>query len=319
LSRIAAFADEGHTSVAVELVLSARHPEAEAVQALRQLDSASVKVSALLVSPRREFKTRPSNTLPDGEVPIDNLIAALRRAGFAGKIGAGTPSYFTEFNRNPLGAAGDFVFFSVAAIVHAADDISVAETLSVYPTQVESARALCPGKPLWLGPCTIGVRHNPYGSATQSNPSNGRVPSATIDPRQSALFGAAYAVAAAAQAAASGVEAVTLGAPVGSFGIMNEDGSPRPIKAVVAELTSSAGSQGHALATGIPGIYGVAYGSGQSLRAIVANLTSEAVSFALPIGLGKARLLQPHPSWSPAVEQTGRLDLPSCRTALLSA
>ena len=192
------------------------------------------------------------------------------------------------------------------------------ETLSVYPMLVESARALCPGKPVWLGPCTIGVRHNPYGVATQSNPSNGRVPSATIDPRQSALFGAAYAVAAAAQAAASGVETVTLGAPVGPFGIMNGDGSPRPVKAIVAELTSAAGSQGHALATGIPGIYGVAYGSGQSLRALVANLTAEPVSFTLPIGLGRARLLQPHAAWS-ATEQTGRLDLPSYRTALLSA
>ena len=204
LSRIAEFAGQGRACVAVELVLSARHPEAEAAQALRQVDSAGVKVSALLVSPRREFRTRPSNTLPDGEVPIDELVAALRRAGFTRKIGAGTPSYLTEFNRNPPGAAGDFVFFSVAAIVHAADDISVAETLSVYPMLAESARALCPGKPVWLGPCTIGVRHNPYGVATQSNPSNGRVPSATIDPRQSALFGAAYAVAAAAQAAAVG-------------------------------------------------------------------------------------------------------------------
>ncbi len=151
-------------------MLSARDPDAEAMEALRLIDDAGLKPSTLLVSPRREFKTRPSNTLPDGEAPIDDLVSALRRAGFAGKIGAGTPSYFTEFNRNPPGQAGDFVFFSVAGIVHAADDISVAETLSVYPTLVESARALCPGKPVWLGPCTIGVRHNPYGSATQAQP-----------------------------------------------------------------------------------------------------------------------------------------------------
>ncbi|MEP9390049.1 hypothetical protein [Mesorhizobium sp. KR9-304] len=317
LSRIAAFAKQGRASVAVELVLPAKNPEAEAAEALRLMKSAGLKPTALLVSPRCEFKTRPSNTLPDGEAPIDELVAALKHAGFAGKIGAGTPSYFTEFNRNPPGKAGDFVFFSVAAIVHAADDTSVAETLSVYPTLVESARALCPGKPVWLGPCTIGVRHNPYGSATQPNPSNGRVPSATIDPRQSALFAAAYAVAAAAHASASGVEAVILGSPVGPFGIMNGDGSPRPIKAIVAELTSAAGSQGHALAIGIPGIYGVAYGSDQSLRALVANLTSEAIS-SLPIGLGKARLLQSHAAWS-ATEKTGRLDLPPYRTALLSA
>jgi hypothetical protein len=317
LSRLAAFVNAGRASVAVELVLSARNPDAEAAEALRQIESAGLDPSALLVSPRREFKTRSSNTLPVGEVPVDELVATLRRAGFTGKIGAGTPSYFTEFNRNPPGKEGDFVFFSVAAIVHAADDISVAETLSVHPVLVESARALCPGKPVWLGPCTIGVRHNPYGAATQPNQSNGRVPSATIDPRQSALFGAAYAVAAAAQAAASGVETVTLGAPAGPFGIFNADGSPRPIKAVVAELASAAGSEGHVLRTGLSGVYGIAYRPGQSLRALVANLTAEPVSLALPANLAKASLLGPGAIWSPA--QSGRLDLPPYRTALLSA
>jgi D-apionolactonase len=129
LAHVAAFAKQSRTSVAIELVLSARDPVADAGEALRLTDSVGLQPSALLVSPRREFKTRPSHMLPDGEAPIDDLVAALRRAGFPGKIGAGTPSYFTEFNRNPPGTAGDFVFFSVAATVHAADDISVAETL----------------------------------------------------------------------------------------------------------------------------------------------------------------------------------------------
>jgi hypothetical protein len=316
-SRVAALAAQGLAPIAVELILSARDPDAEAAEALRLIEVAGLNPSALFVSPRREYKTRPSHTLPDGEAPIDGLVAALRRAGFAGEIGAGTPSYFTEFNRNPPGTAGDFVFFSVAATVHAADDISVAETLSIYPVLVESARALCPGKPVWLGPCTIGVRHNPYGAATQPNPSNLRVPSATVDPRQSALFGAAYAVAAAAQAAASGVETVTLGAPAGPFGIFNADGSPRPIKAVVAELAAAAGSEGHVLRTGLSGIYGLAYRSGQSRRALIANLTAEPVSLALPTDLAKALLLRSGAIWSPA--QSGRLDLPPYRTALVSA
>ncbi|MEP9386396.1 hypothetical protein [Mesorhizobium sp. KR9-304] len=319
LSRIAAFARDSRASIAVELVLGARNPDAEAAEALRSIKSAGLSPAALLVSPRREFTSRPSNALPDGEGPIDELVAALRRAGFARPIGAGTPSYFTEFNRNPPGTAGDFVFFSIAATVHAADDISVAETLSVYPTLVESARALCPGKPVWLGPCTIGVRHNPYGSATQPNPSNRRVPSATIDPRQSALFAAAYAVAAAAQVASSGVETLILAAPSGPFGIFNADGSSRPIKAVVTELASASGLEGHALHTGIPGVYGIAYGSGRNRKALVANLSPEPVSLTFPAGLTSASLLQPEAAWSAAAQQGDRLDLPPYRTALLPA
>lgn len=316
LSRIAAFAKQGRASIVVELVLSARDPDTEAMEALRLIDDAGLKPSTLLVSPRREFKTRPSNVLPGGEAPIDDLVSALRRAGFAGKIGGGTPSNFTEFNRNPPGIASDLVFFSVAGIVHAGDDISVAETVSVYPTLVESARLLCPGKPVWLGPCTIGVRHNPYGSASQPNPSSLRVPSATIDPRQSALFGAAYAVAAATQAASSGVETITLGAPTGPFGIVNADGSARPIKAIVAELASAA-SHGHVLVSGTPGVYGISYGSGQNLRALVANLAPEPVALALPAGLTESSLLLPDATWSPA--QPGRLALPAWRAALLLA
>ena len=101
---------------------------------------------------------------------IGELVDALRAAGLKASIGAGTPSFFTEFNRNPPTGDGDFVFFSVASNVHAADDLSVMETLSVYPAVIASARKLCPGKPLWLGPCTIGMRHNPYGADVAANP-----------------------------------------------------------------------------------------------------------------------------------------------------
>jgi hypothetical protein len=319
ISRVADFARQANASVAIELVFSARDPESEAATALTLIDAAGQTPSALLVSPRREFKTRASHMLPDGEAPIDGLVAALRQAGFVGKIGAGTPSYFTEFNRNPPGAAGDFVFFSVAGIVHAADDISVAETVGVYPMLIESARALCPGKPVWLGPCTIGVRHNPYGTATQPNPTGLRIPSTTIDPRQSALFAAAYATAAAVQAASSGVETLTLGAAAGPFGVLNADGSPRPIHAIARELASAAGAESRSLLTGLPGVHGMAYRSNNGLRGLIANLNPETVSFVPLENLTKSSLLLPDATWSSPAELGGRLDLPPYRIVLLSA
>ena len=143
-------------------------------------------------------------------------------------IGAGTPSFFTEFNRNPPTGDGDFVFFSVASNVHAADDLSVMETLSVYPAVIASARKLCPGKPLWLGPCTIGMRHNPYGAAVAANPEHVRLPAAGDDPRHGALFGAAFAVGVAAQAVAAGVDHLVLAAPTGRFGLLDEVGKASP-------------------------------------------------------------------------------------------
>ena len=78
------------------------------------------------------------------KAPISELVDALRAAGLKASIGAGTPSFFTEFNRNPPTGDCDFVFFSVASNVHAADDLSVMETLSVYPAVIASAREAVP-------------------------------------------------------------------------------------------------------------------------------------------------------------------------------
>jgi hypothetical protein len=139
------------------------------------------------------------------------------------------------------------------------------------------------------------------------------VASATVDPRQSALFGAAYAVAAAAQAAASGVETLTLAAPTGPFGIINSDGSPRPIKAIAAELSSAAGLEGQPLRTSAFDVYGVSYGR----RALIANLSGSSVSLALPNGLGKASTLEIGATWS--LPLSDRLNLAPYRVALLSA
>ena len=225
LVQAADFARSIGARLAIEAIFNAVDPQAEATTIVDAIKSANVEPSAVLVSPRREFKTRPSNMLPPGESDTGELVDALRTAGLKASIGAGTPSFFTEFNRNPPTGDGDFVFFSVASNVHAADDLSVMETLSVYPAVIASARKLCPGKPLWLGPCTIGMRHNPYGADVAANPWAVRLPAAGDDPRHGALFGAAFATGVAAQAAAAGVDHLILAAPTGRFGLVTEAGA----------------------------------------------------------------------------------------------
>jgi hypothetical protein len=69
--------------------------------------------------------------------------------------------------------------------------------------------------------------YNPYGASTTPNPDNKRITMVTHDPRQNGLFGAAWAAGYLARAAAGGVDAVTLMAPTGPFGIL-ADGKPRP-------------------------------------------------------------------------------------------
>ena len=55
------------------------------------------------------------------------------------------------------------------------------------------------------GPSAMGMRYNPYGKTTDANPANIRTAFAHQDPRQRALFGAAFAVGYMARAAAAGI------------------------------------------------------------------------------------------------------------------
>src|SRR5690606_5410553 len=77
-----------------------------------------------------------------------------------------------------------------------------------------------PGVPYRVGPSMLGMRDNPYGAAPVPNPENRRIAMALNDPRQRGLFGAAWNLGYAARMAAAGVEALTLSAPVGAFGVV---------------------------------------------------------------------------------------------------
>jgi D-apionolactonase len=280
LVQAADFANSIGARLAIEAIFDAVDPRTEATRVIDAIRSADVEPSAVLVSPRREFKTRPSNMLAPGESAMHELVSALRANGLTASIGAGTPSFFTEFNRNPPTGDGDFIFFSVASNVHAADDLSVMETLSVYPSVIASARKLCPGKPLWLGPCTIGMRHNPYGAAV-ANPARVRLPAAGDDPRRGALFGAAFAVGVATQAAAAGVDHLVLAAPTGRFGLVGEADGRTPLQAVHAELAAACGSECYRVTSDHDGVLALAYRLGDLIRILVANLTPNDVALSV--------------------------------------
>lgn len=284
LRRAASLAAVTGARLAIEVILDAIDPGIEAKAVADAIRSSEIEPGAVLVSPRREFKTRSSNLVPPGERPISDLVTALRASGIAAAIGAGTPSLFTEFNRNPPTGEADFVFFGNAAIVHAADDLSVMETLSVYPSVIATARRLCPGKPIWLGPCTIGMRHNPYGQSVAPNPTRVRMPAAGEDPRHGALFGAAFAVGVAAQASAAGVDHLAIASPTGWFGLLDPTGVRRPIQAVHAELAAAAGAERYQISVDHAGVAAIGYRLGDDIRVLVANLTPSAVNLSLPSG-----------------------------------
>jgi hypothetical protein len=181
---------------------------------------------------------QPEGPWPEGATPAD-AIAPLRRTFPEALVGAGSFTTFTEFNRcRPDPSQVDFVTFGSSAIVHAADDLSVMETLEALPQIFATARAVAPGRPLHLGLMSIGMRSNPYGARVMPNPDGLRLPMAQDDPRQRTGFAAAWAVGVLAAAVEGGVASLVLAMVSGPLGAHGT-----PLGRVIAAAAAMAGQE----------------------------------------------------------------------------
>lgn len=278
-------------ALAVEAILPLRDAEAEAAALLAAL--AGRPVATLLVAGARDRRTRPPGRDPEGEAPLSAALAALRQ-GFAGPVGAGTPAFFTEFNRNPPPAASpngaDFAFFGGSAIVHAADDASVMETPGVLPAILGSAAALVPGTPLWPGPLAIAPSLAPYAPALAPSDGRARTCMAARDPRHGALFGAAHLVAVMAALAGRVLAAAPLMAS-GPCGLSGPDGAALPLAFVHAALASARGAP--LASSAAQGEVAVLGWDGAEPGVLLANLRPDPVRFEPPAAPGRLHRLQP--------------------------
>ncbi len=118
----------------------------------------------------------------------------------------------------------DFVSHCTCPIVHAADDLSVMQSLEALPHIARSARAIIgKEKAYWIGPSTIGMRHNPYGARVMENPANCRVAMTDRDPRQTSLFAAAWMIGFVAGTAEAALQTLTVGSLTGRLGLSSAE------------------------------------------------------------------------------------------------
>lgn len=203
-----------------------------------RLEAAGLRPVRLTGLPRSYLAShQPTGPWPEGPAPRD-AIAPLRAAFAAVPVGSGSLTNFTEYNRCPPDAAADFATFGNSAIVHAADDLSVQETLEALPAIFATAQALIPGKPLHLGLFSIGMRSNPYGRDVVANPGLARLPMARLDPRQGEGFAAAYALGILMSAARAGVASIALAMPDGPLGAAGT-----PLGALIRAAARAAGQE----------------------------------------------------------------------------
>ena len=203
----------------------------EALRSIAEMASAAgARFGAVAVSPAGDLDFVIPGAVFDDMSPYDTLYSAAREAFPSCAIGGGNFMYFTELNRKPPPFEGlDFVIHPTCAIVHAADDRSVTETVETLPYIIRSGRSLFGARPYCLGPVGIGTRTSPFGGPPAPNPHGGRVAMCRNDPRQRGLLGAAWHLGVSARAAEGGVESLILGAPTGDHGLVHHPGdAPQP-------------------------------------------------------------------------------------------
>lgn len=281
--------------ITLEIVLEEGAAPQAALRAVAEAAAAAgLSPRRVLALPRGYLAShQPDGPWPGGPAPAD-LIAPLRRAFPHAETGGGMLTNFTEMNRcRPDPGGVDFLSFASTAIVHAADDASVLETLEALPDIFRTAQVLASGKPLRLGMVAIGMRSNPYGAAVAPNPGSGRVPMALDDPRQRGLFAAAWAVGVIAMAARGGVTSLALAMARGPLGCAGPDGRVLfPLFHVLRALAPLGGKRVEIHGPGTRDIVAVIAHDDRGCAGVAANLGPRPASFAPPAGC-RVRSLTP--------------------------
>ncbi len=294
LSACQQLADALEAELMIEIVAPCQRPlDEEMAEAASAIAAAGVRPDAVIVAQARlmDFTLEKLDAL--GVPSFEETYGAARKAFPGVALGGGVLTNFTEMNRNhPTPDLYDFISHTTSAVVHEVDDRSVMETLQSLPSIIGSVRAMAAGKPYRVGPSAIGMRYNPYGPSTFDNQNNVRMAFNQQDPRHRALAGSAFTLGYVARMAAGEVEAVSLGAAVGEFGLayrkmahsqpwyddLSEDDGERvfPLCHIVAAMAGASAAEMIDVETSAPDrILGVAYRTATGSLLWLANLTPE--------------------------------------------
>lgn len=265
--------------LALEIVVpDAANPEATLRRTAAAAQGAGAQLASVAVTWAGDLEfVMPGTVFEDGK-PFDRLYAAARAAFPGVPLGGGSLAYFTELNRKrPPFAQLDFVCHTTCAIVHAADDRSVTETIECLPHIIRSGRALFGDKPYHIGPGTIGTRTSPFGSDPPQNPNNGRVTMVRRDPRQRGVLGAAWHLGYGARMSEGGVDAVILGAAVGDYGLVDAAGAQiYPVYHVMRALYAASGAVRRGTEISVPrDVQALAFETSAGIELWLANLTAQ--------------------------------------------
>jgi hypothetical protein len=285
-----ATADALAVGAALELAIAASADSGPSLDRLvARLRERPVPVDRVLVRGLADgFSAVVGTTPPE----VARLVAGRLRAALPGVVVAGgTDQSFADVNRDPpTDPAIEAICFAMSPTIHAADDISVMETVAGAGEVVRSARALVEGapegRPVIVSPVTLATRFGPYPAGPAAD---GDLPSA-VDVRQPSLLAAAWTVAALGAMAVAGAASVTWYETAGWRGIIQGDRPPPmperfpanagevfPVWHVLMDLAPWRDARVRSLASSAPMVAaGIAIETPDGPALVVANLTPDA-------------------------------------------
>lgn len=180
------------------------------------------------------------------EPTVAALRAALRGAGLAVPVLAGSRSHFTEFNREQhrIPRDVDGIAVNTTALFHSLDTEQLVEAVSMQRLIAEQTVRLAGGPPVHIGPISLRPRFNdvattPQALACRADLSEGYGAEFTgaVDARQDAPELAAWVIGSAAALAVPGVASLSWFETWGSRGLQDATGA-KPVDAAVSALAS---------------------------------------------------------------------------------
>ncbi len=223
-------------------------------------------------------------------------------------ICGGTNGNFAQLNMAPPDVTGMHgLSYPINSQLHSSDEASLVEALQGHADTVTSARHLAQGLPVCVSSVTMKPPFNQTASEEEAPPPPGELPPA-VDPRQMALFCAAWTLGSLAALTRGGAAAATYYETLGWRGLLETGrGSPLPEKFlsqpgmlfpvyhVFADLAAAGAAQCTPLETNFPlAVTGLRLDSGAQRIYLLANLTPEARTVtleALPSGPATLRRL----------------------------
>ena len=227
------------------------------------------------------------------------LLADVRKRlddrGIPTELLGGTRAHFTELNRNHsrLTEWDGPLTFSITPFMHDRAGHQLVESLAMQRLVVREALAIADGRPVHVGPITLGARFNAVATSAPPVPRSDTLDEGfgpelvdgATDIRQAARSLGAWVLASVAALAVDGVASVSYFEASGRRGLSDADGRRTPAAEVLGWIAELSGGAVAPLESAHPAIVGLAISKAGNLEddstGIVGNLGDVALTVAI--------------------------------------